>query len=98
GGAPGRIFRSGTIANKLAAYQVANGGTNFRLPIAIGIATTSARVGKLTKTRMIPKSKISGPLARRSVTITLLVLWLPVSLVSLVRAALASQPSIAPVP
>src|ERR1700742_60098 len=89
GGAPGRIFRSGTIANRFAAYQVANGGTNFRLPIAIGMATTSARVGRLTKTRMMPRSKISGPLARCSVTTTLLVLWLPVSLVSLLRVTLA---------
>ncbi|BBY39032.1 hypothetical protein MMAN_31660 [Mycobacterium mantenii] len=40
------MLRSGTIANRFAAYQVANGGRNFRLPSAIGIATSSARVGR----------------------------------------------------
>src|ERR1700751_3933196 len=97
GGAPGRIFRSGTIANRFAAYQVANGGTNFRRPIAIGMATNSAKVGRLTKTRMMPRSKISGPLARCRVRTTLLLLWLPVSLVSVERWTSASQPSIDPV-
>ena len=64
------FWQSLTIANKFAAYQVANGGTNFRRPIAIGMATTSASVGRLTKTRMMPRSKISGPLARCRVTTT----------------------------
>ena len=49
GGAPGRMLRSGTMANRFAAYQVANGGTNFLRPNAIGMATNSAKVGRLIK-------------------------------------------------
>ena len=57
------MLRSGTMANRFAAYHVANGGRNFRLPIAIGMATNSAKVGRAMRTRQMPKSKISGPLA-----------------------------------
>src|SRR5215471_20151935 len=63
GGAPGRMLRSGTIANRFAAYHVANGGRNFLRPNAIGMATSRARVGRLIRTRQMPRSKISGPLA-----------------------------------
>lgn len=100
GGAPGRMLRSGTMANRLAAYQVANGGRNLRRPIAMGIATSSARVGRLISTRQIPRSKISGPLARFSVMTTS-----PLSLPRCVGSAAGSrtrstvicQPSRAPV-
>ena len=36
GGPPGRMLRSGTIANSIAAYHVINGGKNDVLPSAIG--------------------------------------------------------------
>ena len=45
GGAPGRMLRNGTMANRFAAYHVANGGKNFLLPSAIEMATNSAKVG-----------------------------------------------------
>src|SRR6185437_5102831 len=70
GGEPGRIFRSGTIANSIAAYHVMNGGRNVVLPNAIGMATHNASVGRVIKTRQIPRSKISGPLDLCSVMIT----------------------------
>src|ERR1700753_3122085 len=89
GGAPGRVVRSGTMANRFAAYQVASGGTNCLRPSAIGMATNSAKVGRLMRTTMMPKSKISGPLARCRVRTTLLMLWLPVSLLSVLRWAFA---------
>src|ERR1700743_236149 len=100
GGAPGRMLRSGTMANRLAAYHVANGGRNLRLPRAIGMATNSARVGRLTRTRQIPRSKINGPLALRRVMTTF-----PLSVArevgsalgSLIRLSLMAQPSRFPV-
>src|ERR1700744_1780120 len=70
GGAPGRMLRSGTMANRFAAYHVANGGKNFLLPNAIGMATNSAKVGRLIRTRQMPRSKISGPLALLKVITT----------------------------
>src|SRR5947209_1938949 len=70
GGAPGRMLRNGTIAKRFAAYQLANGGRNFLLPTAMGMATNSAKVGRLIKTRQMPRSTISGPLALFSVMTT----------------------------
>jgi hypothetical protein len=61
GGEPGRMLRSGTMANSIAAYHVENGGKNFLLPNAIGMATISAKVGRLMRTRQMPRSKIVGP-------------------------------------
>src|SRR6201993_2275983 len=70
GGAPGRMLRSGTMANRFAAYHVANGGKNFLLPSAIGMATNSAKVGRVMSTKQMPRSKISGPLALLKVMTT----------------------------
>src|ERR1700761_8654708 len=99
GGEPGRIFRSGTIANSIAAYQVPNGGTNFLLPITIGMATNNARVGSATSTTQMNMSKTSGPLAR-FIVMTSCASSSPrelTSLVSSTRLTSTSQPSNPPV-
>ena len=59
------------MANSIAAYHVENGGKNDVLPNAIGMATISAKTGRAMRTRQIPTSKISGPLALCKVTMTL---------------------------
>src|ERR1700740_408912 len=94
------MLRSGTMANRFAAYHVANGGKNFRLPSAIGMATSSAKVGRAMSTKQMPRSKISGPLALLKVMTTL-----PLSVArevgsaagSCMRLTLMRQPSSDPV-
>src|SRR5262249_29775528 len=71
GGLPGRIFRSGTMANSIAPYHVVIGGKNEVLPNATGMATHNANAGSAIRTRMMPRSKISGPFDRFNVMITL---------------------------
>ncbi len=55
------IQRNGTMANRFAAYHVTNGGKNFLLPNAMGMATSSAKVGRLMRTRQIPGRRSVGP-------------------------------------
>ncbi|CKV04040.1 Uncharacterised protein [Mycobacterium tuberculosis] len=96
GGEPGRIVRSGTTANNIAAYQVPNGGWNFLRPVIIWMATNKANVGNVISTRQMPRSKTSGPLALFRVMMTLSgrsEVWL----LSPTRTALMSQPSSDPV-
>lgn len=92
GGEPGRIVRSGTTANNIAAYQVPNGGWNFLRPVIIWMATNKANVGNVISTRQMPRSKTSGPLALFRVMMTLSgrsEVWL----LSPTRTALMSRPA-----
>src|ERR1700712_913312 len=70
GGFPGKMLRNGTTANSMAANQETNGGRNFFLPNAIGIATHSAKAGKAIRTSTMPRSKISVLFDRCKVMIT----------------------------
>ena len=45
GGTPGRMLRSGTTANSIAAYQVANAIWNCLRPVITGRAVNMARAG-----------------------------------------------------
>src|ERR1700742_4395455 len=91
------MLRSGTMANSIAPYHVVIGGKNEVLPSATGTATHNANAGRAIRTRMMPRSKISGPLDLCNVMITLSRESGLGSSGSWTRVAVASQPSNFPV-
>ena len=52
------------MANSIAPYHVVIGGKNEVRPNATGMATHNANTGRAIRTRQIPTSKISRPLAQ----------------------------------